>query len=101
MLADDQGNVVTLDTMSGEWCERIGRAAVVAMGGTAAVVDPVYSGREMASRVVPGSLTRTQQDYATTFSGQSPPFVPSSLPTSEETSPIRLPMIKIPAADPD
>jgi DUF917 family protein len=61
VLADDKGNVVTLETAGMDWSERIARACAVAMGGTAAVALAVLSAEQLSSAVVQGSLTLAQE----------------------------------------
>lgn len=58
-LADERGNVVLFQhTVSEAWFERLGRAAVVTMGGTAIGAEAPMSGEYLKRAAVPGTLTQ-------------------------------------------
>ncbi|WP_371626349.1 DUF917 domain-containing protein [Streptomyces sp. NBC_01116] len=65
VLADDKGNVVTIEAVDSDWSERIARVVAVAMGGTAVIALPVIAGADLGCVAVRGTLTLAQQVGAT------------------------------------
>jgi DUF917 family protein len=58
-LADERGNIVLFrDVASEEWFERLTRASVVAMGGTAVGAEAPMDGRYVKRVAVPATVTR-------------------------------------------
>ncbi|WP_328334287.1 DUF917 domain-containing protein [Streptomyces sp. NBC_00455] len=56
VLADVQGNLITIRPLDGPWSERIARSATVACGGSALMADYVLTGRELHGAVIEGSV---------------------------------------------
>jgi len=57
VLADVQGNVITLRPVDAMWSERIGRAVCVACGGTALMADYVLTAAQARGAVIEGSVS--------------------------------------------
>ena len=56
--ADEHGNVLTLEPVDGRWLERLGRAGVMAFGGTVAAVDHVMDVATARTATVRGTVTQ-------------------------------------------
>jgi DUF917 family protein len=60
-FADDKGNVMVVKQAASEkWVERIGRAAAIAMGGSAGSAIAPMSGAFLKGAAIPGTLTQAQ-----------------------------------------
>lgn len=56
-VADDKGNTLVIDAASDRWAERISRAACVEMGCSVSSADTVMRGDQLATGLVPTTLT--------------------------------------------
>jgi DUF917 family protein len=56
--ADERGNVLTLEPVDGRWLERLGRAGVMAFGGTVTVADHVMDVATARTATVRGTVTQ-------------------------------------------
>lgn len=56
VLADVQGNLVTLRPADGKWSERISRAVCVACGSSALMADYILTGAEARGAVIEGTV---------------------------------------------
>ncbi|MDG6996097.1 MAG: DUF917 domain-containing protein [Nitrososphaerota archaeon] len=57
VLADEKGNVVSLETIDNKWTERIARAVVVQMGGSALAASYSLNGRQLKRSCISGSVS--------------------------------------------
>lgn len=56
-VADEKGDAVVIDAVSDRWAERISRAVCTEMGCTASSADTVMRGDQLASGLVPATIT--------------------------------------------
>ncbi|GAA3873629.1 DUF917 domain-containing protein [Leifsonia kafniensis] len=61
VLVDHHGNEIVTRPINGEWSERLARAAVIEMGGSATMIDYAYEGSVVKECAIPGTLTAAKR----------------------------------------